>query len=97
MNDVQAHTRTHALAHACARERTRSVWDMNEVVRLQLFEMRVGEHVRLMGEFKTTHKDIIAQFADGIQQVRKPARAHAWQEDRYSNGASCCRCKSKFK
>lgn len=42
---------------------------MHEVVRLQLFEMRPGEHVTLMGEFKTTHKDIIAQFADGIQQV----------------------------
>ena len=61
--------RARTSAHACAHERTRSVWDMNEVVRLQLFEMRPGERVRLMGEYRTTHKDIIAQFADGIQQV----------------------------
>lgn len=46
-----------------------SVWDMNEVVRLQLFEKRPAEVVRLMGEFKSTHREILANFADGIQQV----------------------------
>ena len=45
-----------------------SVWDMNEVVRLQLFEMRENEPVRLMGEFSSTHKDLQDKFADGIQQ-----------------------------
>jgi hypothetical protein len=42
---------------------------MNEVVRLQLFEVREGEHVRLMGEFKSTHQELRSNFADGIQQV----------------------------
>lgn len=46
-----------------------SVWDMNEVVRLQLFEAREGEHVKLMGEFKSTHKELLAHHSDGIQQV----------------------------
>mmetsp|Transcript_66962 Transcript_66962/g.108585 ORF Transcript_66962/g.108585 Transcript_66962/m.108585 type:complete len:735 (+) Transcript_66962:441-2645(+) len=45
-----------------------SVWDMNEVVRLQLFEAREGEHVKLMGEFKSTHKELLAHHSDGIQQ-----------------------------
>ena len=42
---------------------------MNEVVRLQLFEVRENNYVRLMGEFKSTHQELHANFADGIQQV----------------------------
>jgi hypothetical protein len=50
---------------------------MNEVVRLQLFEKRPGEVVRLVGEFKTTHKEALAQYADGIQQVRSACTCRA--------------------
>jgi Ca2+-binding EF-hand superfamily protein len=46
-----------------------SVWDYNEIVRLQLFENRLSEGVRLVGEFKSTHKHLKEHFADGIQQV----------------------------
>ena len=63
MTGTHMHARTHTQLRIC------SVWDMNEVVRLQLFEKRPGEVVRLMGEFKTTHKEAIAHYADGIQQV----------------------------
>ena len=63
MTGTHTHTRTRTQSRIC------SVWDMNEVVRLQLFEKRPGEVVRLMGEFKTTHKEALAHYADGIQQV----------------------------
>jgi len=63
MTGTFMHARTHTQSRIC------SVWDMNEVVRLQLFEKRPGEVERLMGEFKTTHKEALAQYADGIQQV----------------------------
>ena len=42
---------------------------MHETVRLQLFEVREGEQVGLIGEFKSTHQELQEHFADGIQQV----------------------------
>ena len=42
---------------------------MHETVRLQLFEVREGEQVGLLGEFKSTHQELQEHFADGIQQV----------------------------
>jgi hypothetical protein len=45
-----------------------SIWNMNEVVRLQLFEVRDLEPVRMIGEFKSTHKELLRTYADGIQQ-----------------------------
>jgi hypothetical protein len=50
---------------------------MHETVRLQLFEVREGEQVKLMGEFKSTHQELQEHFADGIQQVNPCFRA-AW-------------------
>jgi len=48
-----------------------SVWDMTEVMRVQVFETRVtdGEGVRLLGEMQTTHQELISSgSAEGIQK-----------------------------
>jgi len=53
-----------------------SVWDMNEMVRVQLFEYRRSEGVKLIGEYSTTHGDLIAtNSANGISKrykLKKP-------------------------
>mmetsp|Transcript_42446 Transcript_42446/g.99660 ORF Transcript_42446/g.99660 Transcript_42446/m.99660 type:complete len:783 (+) Transcript_42446:155-2503(+) len=46
-----------------------SIWDTNEVVRVQLFEFRPKVSLKLLGEFKTTHgRLIVGGQAEGIQK-----------------------------